>query len=58
MNHNDNTYTFVTISIHTKAGTHLEGFVKFYEELNNYASKNNLIKNDKITLSGDDFGKD
>ena len=23
--------------------------------LNNYATKNNLIKNDKITLTGDDF---
>ena len=54
--YNDNTYTFVNnINTH-EGGTHLEGFkAALTRTLNNYASKNNLIKNDKITLTGDDF---
>ncbi|MEP7146016.1 MAG: DNA topoisomerase (ATP-hydrolyzing) subunit B [bacterium] len=54
--YNDNTYTFVNnINTH-EGGTHLEGYkAALTRTLNNYATKNNLIKNDKITLTGDDF---
>lgn len=54
--YNDNTYTFVNnINTH-EGGTHLEGFkAALTRTLNNYATKNNLIKSDKITLTGDDF---
>ena len=54
--YNYNTYTFVNnINTH-EGGTHLEGFkAALTRTLNNYATKNNLIKNDKITLTGDDF---
>ncbi len=54
--YNDNTYTFVNnINTH-EGGTHLEGFkAALTRTLNNFASKNNLIKSDKITLTGDDF---
>ncbi|KAB2908812.1 MAG: DNA topoisomerase (ATP-hydrolyzing) subunit B [Ignavibacteriales bacterium] len=39
-----------------EGGTHLVGFkAALTRTLNNYASKNNLMKNSKITLSGDDF---
>jgi DNA gyrase subunit B len=39
-----------------EGGTHLVGFKSgLTRTLNNYASKNNLIKDNKITLSGDDF---
>ncbi|MEO8664208.1 MAG: DNA topoisomerase (ATP-hydrolyzing) subunit B [Ignavibacteria bacterium] len=56
LSYNDNTYTFVNnINTH-EGGTHLEGFkAALTRTLNNYATKNNLIKNDKITLTGDDF---
>lgn len=54
--YNDNIYTFVNnINTH-EGGTHLEGFkAALTRTLNNFASKNNLIKSDKITLTGDDF---
>jgi len=54
--YNDNTYTFVNnINTH-EGGTHLEGFkAALTRTLNNFAAKNNLIKSDKITLTGDDF---
>lgn len=54
--YNDNTYTFVNnINTH-EGGTHLEGFkAALTRTLNNFATKNNLIKSDKITLTGDDF---
>ena len=54
--YNDNIYTFVNnINTH-EGGTHLEGFkAALTRTLNNYATKNNLIKSDKITLTGDDF---
>ncbi|MBN8571981.1 MAG: hypothetical protein J0M18_20360 [Ignavibacteria bacterium] len=54
--YNDNIYTFVNnINTH-EGGTHLEGFKSaLTRTLNNFASKNNLIKSDKITLTGDDF---
>lgn len=53
---NDNIYTFVNnINTH-EGGTHLEGFKSaLTRTLNFFASKNNLIKNDKINLTGDDF---
>ncbi|MBK8981790.1 MAG: DNA topoisomerase (ATP-hydrolyzing) subunit B [Ignavibacteria bacterium] len=54
--YNDNIYTFVNnINTH-EGGTHLEGFkAALTRTLNNYGIKNNLIKSDKITLTGDDF---
>ncbi|MCY7361835.1 MAG: DNA topoisomerase (ATP-hydrolyzing) subunit B [Ignavibacteria bacterium] len=54
--YNDNTYTFVNnINTH-EGGTHLEGFkAALTRTLNNFATKNNMIKSDKITLTGDDF---
>ncbi|MDQ3020192.1 MAG: DNA topoisomerase (ATP-hydrolyzing) subunit B [Bacteroidota bacterium] len=54
--YNDNTFTFVNnINTH-EGGTHLEGFkAALTRSLNNYATKNNLIKSDKIVLQGDDF---
>ncbi len=54
--YNDNIYTFVNnINTH-EGGTPLEGFkAALTRTLNNFASKNNLIKSDKITLTGDDF---
>jgi len=39
-----------------EGGTHLVGFKSaLTRTMNNYASKNNLIKDGKITLTGDDF---
>lgn len=39
-----------------EGGTHLVGFkAALTRTMNNYAAKNNLMKNSKITLSGDDF---
>lgn len=54
--YNDNIFTFVNnINTH-EGGTHLEGFkAALTRTLNNYAAKNNLLKSDKITLTGDDF---
>jgi DNA gyrase subunit B len=54
--YHDNIFTFVNnINTH-EGGTHLEGFkAALTRTLNNFASKNNLIKSDKITLTGDDF---
>jgi DNA gyrase subunit B len=54
--YNDNIYTYVNnINTH-EGGTHLEGFkTALTRTLNNYGSKNNLIKSEKIQLTGDDF---
>lgn len=54
--YNDNIYTFVNnINTH-EGGTHLEGFkTALTRTLNYFAQKNNLIKNDKINLTGDDY---
>ncbi len=39
-----------------EGGTHLVGYkAALTRTMNNYAAKNNLMKNSKITLSGDDF---
>lgn len=52
----ENIFSYVNnINTH-EGGTHLIGFkTALTRTLNNYASKNNLIKEGKITLSGDDF---
>lgn len=54
--YNDDILTFVNnINTH-EGGTHLEGFkAALTRTLNNYGSKNGIFKNDKITLTGDDF---
>ena len=57
--YNDNILTFVNNINTIEGGTHLSGFRSaLTRSMNNYAIKNNLIKakkNEKITLSGEDF---
>ncbi len=52
----ENIFTYVNnINTH-EGGTHLVGFkTALTRTLNNFAQKNNLIKDNKITLIGDDF---
>lgn len=52
----ENIFTYVNnINTH-EGGTHLIGFkTALTRTLNNFAQKNNLIKDNKITLIGDDF---
>jgi DNA gyrase subunit B len=54
--YSENIFSYVNnINTH-EGGTHLVGFKSaLTRTLNNYAAKNNLIKDSKITLSGDDF---
>ncbi|MGB2870063.1 MAG: DNA topoisomerase (ATP-hydrolyzing) subunit B [Bacteroidota bacterium] len=54
--YNENIFTYVNnINTH-EGGTHLVGFrTALTRTLNNYASKNGLVKDDKIQLTGDDF---
>jgi len=54
--YNENIYSYVN-NIHTiEGGTHLVGFkAALTRSLNNFAIKNKLIKNDDISLSGDDI---
>ena len=53
---NNNLYSYVNNIITHEGGTHLEGFKSaLTRTLNNYGTKNGLIKQDKISLSGDDF---
>ena len=54
--YNDNIFTYVNdINTH-EGGTHLVGFkTALTRTLNNYGQKVNIIKNDKIQLTGDDF---
>jgi DNA gyrase subunit B len=54
--YNESIYTFVNnINTH-EGGTHLEGFkAALTRTLNNYGTKNGILKSDKITLTGDDF---
>jgi len=54
--YNESIYTFVNnINTH-EGGTHLEGFkAALTRTLNNYGTKNGIIKADKLTLTGDDF---
>ena len=53
--YNENTFTFVNnINTH-EGGTHLTGFkAALTRTLNDYAKKNNLLKKDPESLSGDD----
>ena len=57
--YNDNILSFVNNINTIEGGTHLSGFRSaLTQAMNNHASKNNLIKakkNEKITLSGEDF---
>jgi len=55
-NYSENLFSYVNnINTH-EGGTHLVGFkTALTRTLNNYAYKNNLIKEGKITLTGDDF---
>ncbi|HRI46312.1 MAG TPA: DNA topoisomerase (ATP-hydrolyzing) subunit B [Ignavibacteriaceae bacterium] len=54
--YSENIFSYVNnINTH-EGGTHLVGFkTALTRTFNNYANKNNLIKDGKITLSGDDF---
>ncbi|HOJ36880.1 MAG TPA: DNA topoisomerase (ATP-hydrolyzing) subunit B [Ignavibacteriales bacterium] len=54
--YSENLFSYVNnINTH-EGGTHLIGFKSaLTKALNNYASKNNLIKNEKIQLTGDDY---
>ncbi len=53
--YNENIYTYVN-NIHTiEGGTHLVGFkTALTRTLNNFAVKNKLVKNDDVTLTGED----
>ncbi len=54
--YSENVFSYVNnINTH-EGGTHLVGFrTALTRTLNNYGYKNNLVKEDKITLTGDDF---
>ncbi|MFC1555336.1 DNA topoisomerase (ATP-hydrolyzing) subunit B, partial [candidate division KSB1 bacterium] len=52
---NENVLTYVNNINTIEGGSHLSGFkTALTRTLNNYASKNNLLKNEKISLSGED----
>ena len=54
--YSENIFSYVNNINTTEGGTHLIGFkTALTRTLNNYAYKNNLLKEGKITLSGDDF---
>ncbi|MBV6513113.1 MAG: DNA gyrase subunit B [Ignavibacteriaceae bacterium] len=54
--YSENIFSYVNNINTTEGGTHLVGFrTALTRTLNNYASKNNLIKDGKINLTGDDF---
>jgi DNA gyrase subunit B len=54
--YNENIFTYVNDIHTTEGGTHLVGYkTALTRTLNNYGYKNNLIKNEKIQLTGDDF---
>jgi DNA gyrase subunit B len=53
---NENVFTYVNNINTLEGGTHLVGFRSAVtRSLNTYASKNNLVKENSIQLSGDDF---
>jgi DNA gyrase subunit B len=54
--YNENLFSYVNnINTH-EGGTHVAGFRKaLTRTMNNFASKNNLVKSDKISLTGDDY---
>ena len=54
--YSDNIFSYVNNINTIEGGTHLIGFkTALTRTFNNYASKNNLIKEGKISLTGDDF---
>lgn len=54
--YSENIFSYVNNINTTEGGTHLVGFKSaLTRTLNNYAYKNSLIKEGKISLSGDDF---
>lgn len=54
--YSENIFSYVNNINTTEGGTHLVGFKSaLTRTLNNYASKNGLIKETKVTLTGDDF---
>ena len=54
--YNENIFTYVNDINTIEGGTHLVGFkTALTRTLNNYGHKANIIKNDKIQLTGDDF---
>lgn len=53
---NENVFTYVNNINTLEGGTHLVGFRSaLTRSLNSYASKNNLVKENSVQLSGDDF---
>jgi len=55
-NYSENVYTYVNNINTIEGGTHLVGFRSaMTRTLNTYASKNNLVKENGVQLSGDDF---
>jgi DNA gyrase subunit B len=55
-NYNENVFTYVNNINTIEGGTHLVGFRSaFTRTLNSYATKNNLVKENGVQLSGDDF---
>ena len=54
--YSDDILSFVNNINTIEGGTHLEGFkAALTRTLNNYGLKNGIIKNEKLTLTGDDF---
>lgn len=54
--YNENIFTYVNNINTLEGGTHLVGFrTALTRTLNNYASKNNLVKENGVQLTGDDF---
>lgn len=54
--YNENVFTYVNNINTLEGGTHLVGFrTALTRSLNSYASKNNLVKENGIQLTGDDF---
>jgi DNA gyrase subunit B len=54
--YNENVFTYVNNINTLEGGTHLIGFrTALTRTLNNYASKNNLVKENGVQLTGDDF---
>lgn len=53
--YNENIFTYVNNIYTLEGGTHLSGFkTALTRTLNNYALKNNIFKNEKSTLTGED----
>ncbi len=53
---NENLFSYVNNINTVEGGSHVAGFkAALTRTMNNYAQKNNLVKSDKISLTGDDF---